>query len=46
MCTPVSKPPQQLGPAGRAASPIEASGIWDDIWHLVAHNSTAIEATP
>lgn len=25
------------------ASPAEASTIWDDIWHLEAHNSTAIE---
>lgn len=23
--------------------PAESSAIWDDIWHLDAHNSTAIE---
>ena len=28
---------------GGLPSPIEAAGIWDDIWHLEAHNSTAIE---
>ena len=28
---------------GGLPSPVEAAGIWDDIWHLEAHNSTAIE---
>lgn len=28
---------------GGLPSPAEATGIWDDIWHLEAHNSTAIE---
>jgi len=28
---------------GGLPSPAEAAGIWDDIWHLEAHNSTAIE---
>ena len=28
---------------GGLPSPTEAAGIWDDIWHLEAHNSTAIE---
>jgi Fic family protein len=28
---------------GGLPSPSEAAGIWDDIWHLEAHNSTALE---
>lgn len=28
---------------GGLPHPIEAGSIWDDIWHLEAHNSTAIE---
>jgi len=28
---------------GGLPSPTEATGIWDDIWHLEAHNSTALE---
>ncbi len=28
---------------GGLPRPAEAGGIWDDIWHLEAHNSTAIE---
>jgi hypothetical protein len=28
---------------GGLPSPTEAAGIWDDIWHLEAHNSTALE---
>ena len=28
---------------GGLPSPAEAAGIWDDIWHLEAHNSTALE---
>lgn len=28
---------------GGLPRPAEASAIWDDIWHLEAHNSTAIE---
>ena len=43
MCTPVSRPPQQTWRLGGLPSPVEAAGIWDDIWHLEAHNSTAIE---
>jgi len=32
-----------LARLGGLPSPVEAAGIWDDIWHLEAHNSTAIE---
>ena len=28
---------------GGLPSPKEAQTIWDDIWHLEAHNSTALE---
>jgi hypothetical protein len=28
---------------GGLPRPAEAKAIWDDIWHLEAHNSTAIE---
>ena len=28
---------------GGLPTPAEATGIWDDIWHLEAHNSTALE---
>ncbi len=28
---------------GGLPTPVEAAAIWDDIWHLEAHNSTAIE---
>lgn len=34
---------EDLRRLGGLPSPVEASGIWDDIWHLEAHNSTAIE---
>ena len=32
-----------LNRLGGLPSPSEAAGIWDDIWHLEAHNSTALE---
>jgi hypothetical protein len=28
---------------GGLPTPVEAEGIWDDIWHQEAHNSTALE---
>lgn len=33
----------ELRQFGGLPKPVEASSIWDDIWHLEAHNSTAIE---
>jgi Fic family protein len=33
----------ELDQFGGLPTPAEASQIWDDIWHLEAHNSTAIE---
>ena len=33
----------ELRQFGGLPTPVEAAGIWDDIWHLEAHNSTAIE---
>jgi len=33
----------ELARFGGLPRPDEAAGIWDDIWHLEAHNSTAIE---
>jgi Fic family protein len=33
----------ELRQFGGLPRPAEASSIWDDIWHLEAHNSTAIE---
>jgi hypothetical protein len=33
----------ELRQFGGLPSPAEAGSIWDDIWHLEAHNSTAIE---
>lgn len=33
----------ELRQFGGLPTPAEASSIWDDIWHLEAHNSTAIE---
>ncbi|MEO7262747.1 MAG: Fic family protein [Jatrophihabitantaceae bacterium] len=33
----------ELRQFGGLPTPAEASKIWDDIWHLEAHNSTAIE---
>ncbi len=33
----------ELRQFGGLPTPAEAKGIWDDIWHLEAHNSTAIE---
>lgn len=33
----------ELNQYGGLPSPAEASSIWDDLWHLEAHNSTAIE---
>ena len=33
----------ELRQFGGLPTPAEATGIWDDIWHLEAHNSTAIE---
>ncbi len=34
---------EQLNRVGGLPSPIEAEGIWGDIWYAEAHNSTAIE---
>lgn len=34
---------EQLDHVGGLPSPIEAEGIWGDIWYAEAHNSTAIE---
>jgi Fic family protein len=34
---------EELGRFGGLPSPSEARQIWDDIWHLEAHNSTALE---
>jgi hypothetical protein len=34
---------EELRRLGGLPSPKEATGIWDDIWHEEAHNSTAIE---
>lgn len=34
---------EELRQYGGLPTPAEAGGIWDDIWHLEAHNSTAIE---
>ena len=33
----------ELRQVGGLPAPAQASAIWDDIWHLEAHNSTAIE---
>jgi Fic family protein len=33
----------ELDQFGGLPTPVEASSIWDDLWHLEAHNSTAIE---
>ena len=33
----------ELDQFGGLPAPAEASSIWDDLWHLEAHNSTAIE---
>lgn len=33
----------ELDQFGGLPTPAEASSIWDDLWHLEAHNSTAIE---
>jgi Fic family protein len=33
----------ELEQFGGLPTPAEASSIWDDLWHLEAHNSTAIE---
>lgn len=33
----------ELAQFGGLPTPVEASSIWDDLWHLEAHNSTAIE---
>jgi Fic family protein len=33
----------ELRQFGGLPAPAEAGAIWDDIWHLEAHNSTAIE---
>ncbi len=33
----------ELNGFGRLPKPEEADAVWDDIWHLEAHNSTAIE---
>lgn len=33
----------ELTQFGGLPSPVEASSIWEDLWHLEAHNSTAIE---
>jgi len=33
----------ELAGFGSLPKPAEAGAIWDDIWHLEAHNSTAIE---
>lgn len=39
-----SRPPlAKLQGFGGLPRPEEAGAIWDDIWHLEAHNSTAIE---
>jgi len=33
----------ELGRYGGLPSPVEAKQLWDDVWHLEAHHSTAIE---
>ena len=33
----------ELGRYGGLPTPIEAKQLWDDVWHLEAHNSTALE---
>jgi hypothetical protein len=33
----------ELDQFGGLPTPAEAGGIWDDLWHLESHNSTAIE---
>jgi Fic family protein len=33
----------ELGRYGGLPTPVEAKQLWDDVWHLEAHHSTAIE---
>ena len=33
----------ELGKYGGLPTPVEAKQLWDDVWHLEAHHSTAIE---
>ena len=33
----------ELGRYGGLPTPVEAKQLWDDVWHLEAHNSTALE---
>jgi Fic family protein len=33
----------ELGRYGGLPSPVEAKQLWDDVWHLEAHHSTALE---
>ncbi|MDP2401600.1 MAG: Fic family protein, partial [Actinomycetota bacterium] len=33
----------ELGRYGGLPTPVEAKQLWDDVWHLEAHHSTALE---
>lgn len=34
---------EELGRYGGLPTPVEAKQLWDDVWHLEAHHSTALE---
>ncbi|MCJ7795468.1 MAG: Fic family protein, partial [Thermoleophilia bacterium] len=34
---------EDLGRHGGLPTPVEAKQLWDDVWHLEAHHSTALE---
>jgi Fic family protein len=34
---------EELGKYGGLPTPVEAKQLWDDVWHLEAHHSTALE---
>ncbi len=34
---------EELGRYGGLPNPVEAKQLWDDVWHLEAHHSTALE---